>query len=143
MANIMVNSTGAYGFTPVVYPTSGTVKQGNIVTFQASGNSAVTFYAQAGLFYTNGCSGPTNSGSTPFSALAAPGTLSLCVAANPSKTTGYKLSLNSISGKKKTDPGDGTINVGTKSTTDEVTDQHARPRPQHALDSAMRAQGSD
>jgi hypothetical protein len=143
MADIMVHSSGPNGFTPVVYPTGGgTVKQGDNVTFQASGGSAITFYAQNGLFYLSNCSGTKNNGNTQFSAPAAPSTLTLCVAANPSVTTGYTLSLQSIS-DEESDPGDGTINVGTKPMEDAVTDPHARPRPQHAPGPAMQARGSD
>jgi hypothetical protein len=145
MANITVHSSGTNHFTPVSYPTGGaTVQQGDTVTFRAAGNSAVTFYAQSGLFYQSGNSGPTNTGSTAFSAPAtsASADLTLYVAANPSATTGYTLSTSTVSADHERggvgDPSDGTINVRNKST------EWRDPAPQrHAPAPAMQARDSD
>lgn len=150
MPNITVNSNGAQSFTPVIFPTTGTVEQGDPVTFQSAGTAAVTFYAASGLFYWPvGQTQTTNTGSDALTAPASssPTPLSLVVAADPTVTTSFTLSLNANPGDDN-DPGpgdtsDGTINVSTKPTEESVTDRPHRARQRRAPAPAMRARGSD
>ena len=151
MADITVDNTGTTGFSPSPYPNGSNVTQGQTITFSAVGSSNITFFAQSGLFYAPGYSGPTNTGSTPF--VAPPSTwtpLSLVVAANPVTATTYKLALSSVGceGVKPSDdttPSDGTINVSTKPTewSEPVTDPSDRAPRRPAPVPAMQARGSD
>ena len=151
MADITVSSSG---FSPNPYPTSGSVQQGDKVMFRSATDSGATFYAQSGLFFwpPGSQSGNKNTGTDVFTApsKSAAKPLSCYIAPNPPKgqTDSYKLSLSSISAdkdgsNKKDDSGDGTINVGSKSMYDSVTDSPVLPRPHHAPGLAMRDQGSD
>jgi len=151
VSNIKVHSTGAQGFTPSPFPTGGTVAEGDAITFQAAGSSDITFYAESGLFYQSGNSGPTNTSATAFTAPAS-GELTLVVAAT--SAAGYKLSLSATSLSSLTSrgsggcedddpsPSDGTINVGTK-TKRHVKDWRDHAPPRHAPARAMQARGSD
>jgi hypothetical protein len=146
MANITVDITGTTGFSPSPYPQSGTVMQGNWVTFSSATSSAVEFHAQSGLFYLNGSDGETNTDCTPFWAPAAGSPpLSLCVAANPSVPTPYKLSLGSLPDGCVVTPSDGTINVSTKTVewSERVTDPTDSGSRRPAPAPAMGARGSD